>query len=449
LDAKHRKLDALSKNDATLKACWTAEDGTVCMEDVTVCNVWDHLRMPSENRPKGLRGGTADYDSRNLTLDNVVKDRNQIPITSWRVFLEAALEVAKVARLGRETPIQAFDASLISGESISSLVLEMWMSEIYLQKKRREFRGEVKLGSAKKFADELAAAPRKGQPKLSLSDLLTAHMNELFMVFLLLVEVLDFDRVVEPNDPYSFRIRPSADAAVAARHWYKTAVISEKTQFNDRPSMPARLPGHFSVRGDWYLAVSEGSRSKRLANLGLDFLNSRRANITRLQQGLGLPVRDICPIEAYAALRTALTYFSQHKKDQKDGQRNRRITLPYWDIFAELGACSGWLRGPLGREKDEFNWLWRHRILEYGHQSRIWLSFILSMVRFWQRVRNEGGFWQNGFKLYDQMYVGAGTDNNICVPSKDIKNLYLYSGYRGRVETIIKKLTWNSRIKTI
>src|SRR5438132_14328650 len=56
--------------------------------------------------------------------------------------------------------------------------------------------------------------------------------------------------------------------------------------------MPVGLPGKYTCRGDWFLAVARGSRSYRLGERAIDLLCTRRANIVRVQTGVGLPVRD-------------------------------------------------------------------------------------------------------------------------------------------------------------
>ena len=120
--------------------------------------------------------------------------------------------------------------------------------------------------------------------------------------------------VLRSSQPLPTRARPStANWRASARHWYKTACLvceaDEKQYGNDAvvTRVPMRLPGHFSVRGDWYLAVAQGSRSNRLADLALDMLTSRKANRTRLHGGLGLPTRDLAEGRNAHFLRTRLT----------------------------------------------------------------------------------------------------------------------------------------------
>jgi hypothetical protein len=67
--------------------------------------------MPTEIRPENPFKGDEAYDPRNLTLDNVIKRKDHISITSWRVFLEATLEVARVARLPTQTGLSRISAA--------------------------------------------------------------------------------------------------------------------------------------------------------------------------------------------------------------------------------------------------------------------------------------------------------------------------------------------------
>ena len=60
------------------------------------------------------------------------------------------------------------------------------------------------------------------------------------------------------------------------------------------PLVAVRLPGHFSVRGDWFLAVAGGSRSIRQAERALDLLNSRLGKRNSLADGSGLNL-PACP----------------------------------------------------------------------------------------------------------------------------------------------------------
>jgi hypothetical protein len=52
------------------------------------------------------------------------------------------------------------------------------------------------------------------------------------------------------------------------------------------------LPGSFSNRGDWQLAVLVSSRSRHLGELAIKELNRPKAAMIRLQTGVGLPMFD-------------------------------------------------------------------------------------------------------------------------------------------------------------
>lgn len=103
----------------------------------------------------------------------------------------------------------------------------------------------------------------------------------------------------------SWRSNLASVTAIASRRWYSTATAppeaasaSPEATEDAAPTevfVPLALPGRFCVRGDWFLAVARGSCLPRLGERTMDILCSRRANMVRLQLGLGLPVRDADP----------------------------------------------------------------------------------------------------------------------------------------------------------
>ncbi|WP_457333370.1 RAD55 family ATPase [Rhizobacter sp. P5_C2] len=138
---------------------------------------------------------------------------------------------------------------------------------------------------------------------------------QLYKAWLLLSDALDMPRMRDHCEVDHMPAQPREEPdAVATRHYYTTACdetrrIAEanRESVNPRRLMPVRMPGHFTMRGDWFLAVARGSRSNRLADMALDLLTSRRANRTRLEMGLGLPTRDLLHGEALGHIRTGLT----------------------------------------------------------------------------------------------------------------------------------------------
>lgn len=345
--------------------------------------------------------------------------------TSWRTFLEACQLVAieEGRRLAR--PIVAFDLSAISPDSICCLVLEIWASEIYEKllkgkgvTKAAEFLGGVSAGKMK-FADgnnfglcdwlepevdglrEPLASLRaqidagRKDTETDPAKILNKHPGfilELLKTWLLLTEVLNFQSFISTEPRFHFKAERVAEReAVAARHWYKTAcsqLARNDGGVEQEIHRPTPLPGHFSVRGDWFMAVAQGSRSERLADLALDILSSRRGNITRLQEGLGLPVRDILPDNACGQIRTPVVI-----------SRNPTETATYGEIV-QLGGhhkdeeCSE-------RRKDLY-WFWRCGLDGYDRQSRVWQSWLNRLFE-WTVVsgyyRQAG--WEKGFEIYD------------------------------------------------
>src|SRR5207253_6051294 len=123
-----------------------------------------------------------------------------------------------------------------------------------------------------------------------------------FRAWLLLGDFITQARFPSENLRFTLPPQSNRPRAAAARHWYSTASIAYRKLGTgiaaDSPSgggslIPTRLPGRFSVRGDWDLAIAKGSLSTRLGERALDLLSSRRAQIERLRNGLGLPTRDV------------------------------------------------------------------------------------------------------------------------------------------------------------
>ena len=153
------------------------------------------------------------------------------------------------------------------------------------------------------------------------------------------------------------------------------------------PLVAVRLPGHFSVRGDWFLAISGGSRSIRQAERALDLLNSRRANVARLQMGIGLPTRGWSGNESSSGiLRTKLV-------SQQRGQEG----VPY-GTFLKIQANNG----RAGRTEDGFYWLWRNSLHDYAHWNRIWHKWLYRTLLWWHgQLLRYKSVWINSFDVYD------------------------------------------------
>ena len=356
---------------------------------------------------------------------NVAGLKTDIRLDSWRVFLEAAHVVANVAadRLGHA--VQPFDFASMAGDSVSTLILEMWFSEIWqrggeTQETIREHVCGAEIFKPGKFSlvnlleeeksisetyqefrDEWTR-PGNDEIKPQLLNKLKGYSLELYMTWLLLLEVLDFNSFNDPKNPFDFRPdRSPVQEAVAARHWYKTACVSagkgEQTGHPSELMVAVRLPGHFSVRGDWFLATAKGSRSTRLAARAVDVLSSRRANIVRLQMGLGLPTRDILEDSQIGQLRTGL-----RGPDVNGVTDNVNCETFFRKLAAKpCGASESEI------ESEDFYWLWRSRLQNYDRQSRVWRKWLHRVFQWTHHYhRQHSSAWIGGFKPYDQLRRG-------------------------------------------
>lgn len=409
-------------NDSVAR--WEAHQRKASRKPITVESVWKAL-------PK-----TKDREDQTRTVARSNVALGPADPRSWRAFLEAARVVADTAadRLGH--PVQPFDFAAMTGDSVSCLVLEIWFSEIWRSEKlqktwgrdritrdvsRAEYiepenRGLIELlggddGSLhdgyERFLGAWQAAPEGGKPPWR-DYVGKGYSLELYMTWLLLLEVLDFGSFEHPDDPFDFRPnRTPVQEAIAARHWYKTACVAasggEKTGHPSELMVAVRLPGHYSARGDWFLATAKGSRSARLAERAIDVLSSRRANILRLQAGLGLPTRDIVSNQLIGQLRTSL------RGPNADGIIDN---VKYGHLYRTLGASHLYAdkhpRVPeLNPISDDFYWFYRNGLQDYDRQSRPWrkwLNRLFLWTHHYYRQRRTG--WIGGFKPYDQLRGG-------------------------------------------
>ena len=332
---------------------------------------------------------------------------------SWREFLSASKIVAEFQAFKTSTKATAFDFTMLIPESFSCLILEMWLSEIYDSLRKYEGQEAAKqnikienlkeLGRRRWYSD--IASPVTllnllGKEQGKLQDILTRRTGnrqvqcfslELYKVWLLLTEVLNFEDLVDSSSHlnFEFKSKDVSTNAVSARHWYKTgsafmdSLTPEQVEYN---WIPARLPGHFSVRADWFLAVAGGSRSSRLADHALDLLSSQRANVTRLQEGIGLPTRRLFnPDDKHSHLRTRLV----------SAPKGEALKNVEYDSLRRIGA-------QIDHNNDDFFWLWRSGIWAYNRHSRVWHKWLNRALLWWHaRHQRYGSSWANGFEVYD------------------------------------------------
>jgi hypothetical protein len=359
---------------------------------------WEEMRQKKRKWVEGFRQGR-----------HMLSQEHPDPV-GWREFLGACKLVAHVTK----SEFVPFDIELMAPESFSCLVLEMVFSEIQQSLNAAKEWGPVdpnmveKLHPRKKREEAYAASLKEMFGKDEESGQL--FRRALYRVFLLLDEITSKDQLTDRG--FVLESRPAKPNAVAARHWYSTASLALSGGPECRGKVLVGLPGHYSVRGDWFLGVAKTSRSARLGERAMDILCSRRANITRLQNGLGLPVRDLFGTDASSAAlqrrgeyRTSLPYVGDDLVQQ---------LVPYKEL-RKLGAFDP--KDCLGRAGNFF-WLFRSTIRHYDIHCRVFSRWLVSLLNKWRQWRTpvapadskaqphlekgqEGKPWQDGFCEYD------------------------------------------------
>jgi KaiC/GvpD/RAD55 family RecA-like ATPase len=370
-----------------------------------------------KNTDPGIRPGKSVaqiWNSLRKAIDN-----NPSEEVSWRDFLAASKLVADFQSFRTSTKSSAFDFTMLIPESFSCLILEMWFSEAYnsLRQYERTSKDPAKRQRLKKQRDLLKRVGRRqwysdtgspltllnglrkeqGQKLQSILDRRTTERDvqcfslELYKVWLLLTQALSFEDLVDSSSHlnFEFKSKDVSSNAVSARHWYKTAssfvdsLTPEQVEYN---WVPVRLPGNFSVRADWFLAVGGGSRSSRLADHALDLLSSQRANVTRLQEGIGLPTRRLFDNSyQHSHLRTRLV----------SAQKGTALKNVEYHSLRRIGAQTD-------PGDEEFFWLWRSGIWAYNRHSRIWHKWLNRALLWWHSWHQRyGSNWANGFEVYD------------------------------------------------
>lgn len=361
----------LCKKDAWMRAAKkrVAFASEIKKEDIEIGEIWQKLtKVPNDPNEFDKSDHRSKPEEFKLT---------------WRIFLDACQNVAEAEsnRLGKR--ISAFDSSMVTPETFSCLFLEIWASEI--------FESKNSLKQSVKFAKNLSTrnwTEKKPQSLTGWLDKDSGYRLQLYKTWLLLVDVLDFSEMTQGNfGNFEFKTRLASDSAIAVRLWYKTACHWVESNSRSDAITAVRLPGHFSVRGDWFLAVAGGSRSTRLGERALDILCSRRANIVRLQQGLGLPTRRLDNNEK---LRTRLVLNGEHGEPQNVEYENLK----------SIGE----------NENENFFWLWRSNLNEYHRHSRTWHKWLNRVLHWWfeKKLRYESS-WDPGFRTYDLISNGLTT----------------------------------------
>lgn len=222
---------------------------------VTVEDVWNSLCVEE-----------ARFDS---TTESLSDHKYFNP--SWQMFFLACETVA------RQSGKRPFDVDLRTSESLSALVLEIWITQIF----EGIYHKDAKKDLAPRGFCEKALCD--GDRRLSLRELVEKYKPEFNVALRTATRFLPGRYRREQKLNLSL---PDLDT-VAIRTWFAG---SASLQLRNPNLTLLRIPGKFCVRGDWYLAVAKGSRSMRLAESAMAKLLSESMNRKRLRDGIGLPV---------------------------------------------------------------------------------------------------------------------------------------------------------------
>jgi hypothetical protein len=296
----------------------------------------------------------------------------------WPEFLLALQQLKH-----REEEV-VFDVDLRTEQALACFILEVWFSVVFSrgldpkgnpQKKAgRQISRWLSTEGAGQLAEDRSETYRQYG---SLMHLICNYPEDLWRSLSLVywfapnLVVEDFGFVTKPADP----------SVLCARHWYST---SSDPRYNDGARVPMRLPGHYSCRGDWFLAIAKGSRSPRLGEHAIDLLCSRRSNLTRLLEGIGLPTREVYEaaegqVGGRASLRTALVSPSTPKVAGKN-------TLSDLVYYHDLRRLRGHKVHEDPKESHHFYSLWRSTIYGYDVHTRAWLRWL---ARIWGEGRQQ------------------------------------------------------------
>ena len=362
----------------------------------------------------------------------------------WIDFLSTASRVAELTNRG-QTKVPPFDLSMTTPESMSSLLLEMWFSEILkTAKSRKRFGNQSELDEVTRLIEQVRIHRWKGEKGHSLVSLLSGkgrlgapvdfpgYALELYKAWLMLAEALPLGKFENHTRAYGFNSETNADPmAVASRQWYHTTGFVEADDYAKYGSFRyCRLPGHFSTRGDWFLAVMNGSRSDRLADRALDLMCSTRGNMRRLLDGVGLPTRRLTEkqsLKALEAFRGRLI---------TSGEQNISTSLKYRHII-ELGP-HGAPETPFRIVRSDFNWLWRSQITGYHRHASAWQSWLYRLTRRWDRLReHEGAKWISGFDLYAEICAHQAQGTKV---TGRVLHLRSWKGFLEMVSNLVAEL---------
>lgn len=309
------------------------------------------------------------------TVDNI-----DAPSVSWRAFAESCIQVAK-KRNAVESGNLNFVPFAISHhlqETVSCLFLEIWTSEILANEVQSIQKLKTESGGSINDISLVFPNTRERESVWSLPQAMTCFEEEACRALLVMSALLPPEVITDDN--YATPQNEADNIPVSVRTWFSTAQSTQEARRTPDIYIPARLPGLRSVRGDWFLATARGSRSYQMGDRAIDILCSRRANILRLQLGIGLPVRDVLATDQQE-LWTPLWHHTTTNR------RSRKVTF---HELRKLGAGN------------DFDWFWRSPIQQYDRHARLLRRWICSSLR--QSEQLLGGMCP--LEAYDQLNIG-------------------------------------------
>lgn len=259
------------------------------------------------------------FDALSLSQNNNPSDNKLMPTQiSWAVFLDACQVVAQ------NSGKLPFEVDMRTTETLNCLMLEVWFSRMksgLLQECLKE-KFQSNTGAPQNHKENVnnfiglwKHASNPGQSNSPTSLDFPASLNKLLENPWFRQSLVDSVAVVAGCLPSNYKQGVLANAkpnpnSVAIRTWYTTAVL---TQNEHDGFVPAKLPGSFAVRGDWFLGVAAGSRSLELATRAINNLTTYSMNLKRLRLGVGLPVQSFSNLDLVETALTRPTRYAEER----------------------------------------------------------------------------------------------------------------------------------------
>ncbi|MFO0976941.1 MAG: ATPase domain-containing protein [Planctomycetaceae bacterium] len=399
VDEDDRTYQAISRRTlmTTVGYRLPQEDSTRHFSKVPYCWDFGFLMLDSEKWQNQLEGVpitasknaaacSCKYHSvQQIVVEGKTPERQN---ASWLEFATDAWAICnqgnKKNRSGNLVPLMVAPEEQ---ETLACLFLEIWVSQIEQYR-----RSDAEL-------DFLLTRDRMPH-RNSLVELIRKYRKEAVEAILLLSSLIPASMINDENELLPCSEVLKTCRPIAIRMWYsstpwlnsleqKTAlegnsgVASNKSPVFTSEFIATQLPGTRITRGDWFLSIARGSRSILMGERAIDLLTSRRANITRLQNGIGLPVRDSGPESPHKReLWTTLRHLSHEEAakstdsralvHEHDGQARPRVR---YDELLKIAP----VQEP--RDQDSPAWLWRSRIAQYDRHSRLFRRWICAMLK--------------------------------------------------------------------